>query len=75
VELKFQCNYCPEEFPNVKLLFDHYEEKHASHLRLYRIKYCPSKQIGLARAPSPKQACQRLGWEIKDCHDIEEVIA
>jgi len=71
--LKFLCNYCPKDFPNVKLLFDHYEEVHKPYLKLYKIKYRPSKQVGLASATSPREACQRLGWKIKDCWNIEEI--
>lgn len=71
--LKFRCKYCPAEFPNAKMLFDHYEECHAKTLILYRVKHRPTKQVGLARAPSPKLACQRLGWEIRDCWNIEEI--
>lgn len=70
---KFLCKYCPAKLPNVKMLFDHYETCHAKTLRLYRVKYRPTKQVGLARAPSPTLACQRLGWEIRDCWNIEEV--
>lgn len=64
----FCCNYCPATFPQVKQLFDHYEAEHKNQKQtLYRIKHLPSGEKGLASAPTPEQACSRLGWDIKDC--------
>ena len=67
-KLKFNCIYCPESFDNVKELFDHYEVEHKNQeFRSYKITHRPSKQQGLTFAPTPSQACLRLGWDINDC--------
>ena len=71
-KLMFNCNYCPASFPQIKQLFDHYEAEHKNQkLTLYKITHLPSKERGLASAPTPEEACLRLGWDIKDC-EVEE---
>ncbi len=68
MKLTFYCDYCPQNFPNVKLLFDHYEREHANRgFHTYEIRHRPSGEIGMASAPSAQEACERVGWSIGDC--------
>ena len=65
--IKFQCAYCPEEFPNFKLLVEHYEEKHEGKLKRFKIVNKRLKQSALYPASKPEEVIKCLGWDEKDC--------
>lgn len=66
-KIQLHCNYCPDIFPNFKLLVDHYKDKHADKLNRYFIKNLSRKAHATIYAPSIMEACQSLGWKIEDC--------
>jgi len=73
-KLKFNCNYCPASFEQVKQLFDHYEAEHRNwEFKRYKVKHIPSGERGMATAPTPEEACARLCWDIKDC-EVKEAL-
>lgn len=71
--LIFGCRYCPETFKQIKQLFDHYESKHHNQgFKQYKIKHLPSGNTGMASAPTPEEACNRVCWDLKDC-EVKEL--
>lgn len=73
MSLKFKCNFCPDVLPNFKTLVEHYEEKHRGKLKRYLVKNRKVGQQALIYAASPKETCKALGWDMRDCHHIEEI--
>ena len=65
--MNFKCSYCPDTFPNFKLLVEHYEAKHRDKLKRYEIKNKPQKQVALIYASKQEEALKSLGWDKKDC--------
>lgn len=73
-KLRFDCAFCPTSFDQVTQLFAHYESEHKNKdFKRYKVKHRPSGSVGMASAPSPKEACKRLCWDMKDCV-VQEVI-
>ena len=66
-KLNWQCNYCPEIFPNFKLLLEHYENKHKQELHRFQIRHIKSKASGIVSASNSEEACEFFGWNSQDC--------
>lgn len=65
--MNFKCSYCPDTFPNFKLLVEHYEAKHRDKLKRYEIKNKPQKQVALMYASNSEDILRCWGWHKKDC--------
>lgn len=73
--MKFLCNYCPAEFDQIKHLFEHYESEHKNRgFKRYKIRHLPTGNTGLASAPTPEEACQRIAWNHENC-EVKEINA
>jgi hypothetical protein len=67
MKLNWQCNYCPEKFPNFKLLLEHYESKHKQDLKRFQIRHIKTKASGIVSATNSEEACEFFGWNSQDC--------
>lgn len=67
VKLTWQCNYCPETYPNFRELLEHYEQNHNRELRRFEVRHLKSKSKGIVSATNSEEACEFFGWNSQEC--------
>ncbi len=66
-KLKWQCQYCPLEFPHFKALVTHYEDCHRHRLERFQVINKGGKGQGIIQATSEDEALRFFGWTPDEC--------